>query len=306
MNLKHFKAFRAVMLSGSAIEASRRLSLTPSAVSRLISGMEEQIGFKLFARVGRRLSPTPEGEAFFAETETVLKGFDEILSIADDIRTHRSARLRLGAISLLAHGLLPKSLSHFLDDHPMVRVRMSTQRQWDFGYWASMREFDLGCTILPAVHPSVGIEVFATVGGVVALPLGHPLAEHDSLNARDIRKEPMIVQAQNALIRNHIATAFEQADIRLNPHIETVSSLSACQLVSQGIGIAVIDGFTAQAFPSEKLIYRPWRENLALPCAFVVPETLPQSKVVQDFKAAVRKTVGELANDSPHLFRTID
>ncbi|AZV80881.1 LysR family transcriptional regulator (plasmid) [Parasedimentitalea marina] len=60
MNFKQLTAFREVMLTGSISEAARNLLRTQPAISSLISGMEEEIGVKLFVRQGARVHPTPE------------------------------------------------------------------------------------------------------------------------------------------------------------------------------------------------------------------------------------------------------
>ena len=54
MNLKQLSAFREVMLTGSVSEAARNLYRSQPAISSLIAGLEDDIGFKLFARRGGR------------------------------------------------------------------------------------------------------------------------------------------------------------------------------------------------------------------------------------------------------------
>ncbi len=57
LNLKQLSAFREVMLTGTVSEAARNLYRTQSAISSLIAGLEDDIGFKHFARRGGRLHP---------------------------------------------------------------------------------------------------------------------------------------------------------------------------------------------------------------------------------------------------------
>lgn len=60
MNLKQLRAFREVMLTRSVSEAARSLYRTQPTISALIAGLEDEIGYKLFERRGRRLHPLPE------------------------------------------------------------------------------------------------------------------------------------------------------------------------------------------------------------------------------------------------------
>ena len=305
MNLRHLRAFRAVMMCGTVTEAARRLCLTQSATSRLLSGLENEIGFRLFTRYGRRLIPTPEGQAFFTEAERILLGIDEIVAIAGDIRTHRSARLRLAAIPLLAHGLLPKALAAFTHRYPTVHSSFVMPRQWDFGSWIAGYQFDLGLTVLPMEHPFLRSEVFADVAGVVALPPGHRLCSRARLGVRDLADEPLITQPQHALMRNHITAVFDGAGLSPNIRTETVSGFTACQLVAQGLGVAIVDAFSASAFAPGQIHIVPWTEPLQISCAFIFPVDRQQSTIARDFQAVVCKVMDDLMAGHPHLFRRV-
>ena len=67
MNLKQLEAFKAIMSTGSTIGAATRMGLSQSAVSRLLSQLEEALGFALFLRKKGRLMATPEAEELLAE-----------------------------------------------------------------------------------------------------------------------------------------------------------------------------------------------------------------------------------------------
>ncbi|CAM3148072.1 regulatory helix-turn-helix protein, lysR family [Paracoccus aminovorans] len=65
MKLSHrqIEAFRAIIESGSVTAAAELLFLTQPSVSRLLADLEAELGFALFARIGRSLTPTPEADA---------------------------------------------------------------------------------------------------------------------------------------------------------------------------------------------------------------------------------------------------
>ncbi|MEJ2435204.1 MAG: LysR family transcriptional regulator, partial [Pseudolabrys sp.] len=60
------RAFVRVMDRGSFSSAAKDLGLTPSAVSKLVSRLEDRLGVRLLERSTRRLALTPEGETFLA------------------------------------------------------------------------------------------------------------------------------------------------------------------------------------------------------------------------------------------------
>ena len=59
--------------------AARQLQLTPSAVSKQISRLEDRLGARLFHRTTRRLSLTQEGRAFYERCVAVLDEIQQLL-----------------------------------------------------------------------------------------------------------------------------------------------------------------------------------------------------------------------------------
>lgn len=57
--------------------AARALSLTPSAVSKLIGRLEERLGARLLNRTTRRVSLTEEGRTFYQRCKPILAAIDE-------------------------------------------------------------------------------------------------------------------------------------------------------------------------------------------------------------------------------------
>ena len=66
MKLIRLQAFKEVINAGTVTEASRRLKCSQPRISRLISELEEDIGFPLFRREKQRLVPTTEGKLFLS------------------------------------------------------------------------------------------------------------------------------------------------------------------------------------------------------------------------------------------------
>ena len=68
--------FAAVVETGAFSAAARRLALTPSAVSKLVSRLEARLGARLLQRSTRQLHTTPEGDAFFIQCKRILDDID--------------------------------------------------------------------------------------------------------------------------------------------------------------------------------------------------------------------------------------
>ena len=72
MDLKRLRTFVAVADLGTVSKAALRLRISQSALSRQISDLEHEFGFKLFDRIGRRLFLTTRGEQLLGDCRGVL------------------------------------------------------------------------------------------------------------------------------------------------------------------------------------------------------------------------------------------
>jgi DNA-binding transcriptional LysR family regulator len=114
---------------GGFSSAARHLGVTASAISKTVTRLESRLGVQLLNRTTRRLTPTPEGEAFFARGRRILAELDEA---EQDVARFRSApRGLLRMHSLVAFGLhqLPPVLPEFLRRYPEIELDLTVSDQ---------------------------------------------------------------------------------------------------------------------------------------------------------------------------------
>lgn len=90
------EVFVTVAEQGSFSEAARRLRLTPSAVSKLVTRIEDRLQTRLFFRSTRALRLSPEGEAYLARARLILAEIEDAeRSIADGASARPRGKLRV-------------------------------------------------------------------------------------------------------------------------------------------------------------------------------------------------------------------
>src|SRR5471030_85887 len=115
------EVFVRVIELGSFSAAARACTMTPSAVSKLISRMEQRLGTRLINRSTRQLQLTPEGCGFYERGVRLLADLDEAERCASAHATPRG-RLRVNANVPFGHHFLLPLASEFLDLHPDVTL----------------------------------------------------------------------------------------------------------------------------------------------------------------------------------------
>ena len=120
------EVFVQVAEQGSFASASRRLGLSPSAVSKVISRIEERLGTSLLVRSTRSLHLTQEGELYLHRARAILMEIEDTERvIASGACTTPRGRLRVSASVPIANCCVTPILPEFLARYPGMELDLS-------------------------------------------------------------------------------------------------------------------------------------------------------------------------------------
>ncbi|AXY22468.1 LysR family transcriptional regulator [Komagataeibacter saccharivorans] len=123
MDTRFLESFLIVVEQGSIAGAARQLRLTPATVAQRIRTLEDEIGCALVQREGRSVHPTENGLAILEQSRAVITSIQELRTIATSDTP--VGKLKLGAISSAANGLLPPYLKRFFECYPGVELHIT-------------------------------------------------------------------------------------------------------------------------------------------------------------------------------------
>jgi DNA-binding transcriptional LysR family regulator len=127
--LEGIEYFVRTVEAGSFAAAARRLGVTPSAVSRQVAHLEEELGVPLLARTTRSLSLTHDGQAFHARCLRVIEELTEARDALARVRKKPAGVLRVDAPSALGRRVLAARLPEFLERYPDIDVELMLRDQ---------------------------------------------------------------------------------------------------------------------------------------------------------------------------------
>jgi len=131
--LQTLPAFKAVATRQNLRAAAEQLHLTHSAVSQQIKLLEEQIGFALFDRSGRRLLLNAAGAALLRATESALAQLDDGLRAAAAASHGDEQRVRVTMLPSFGQRWLLPRMGRWRERHPCIALELD----------ASLRVVDL-------------------------------------------------------------------------------------------------------------------------------------------------------------------
>ena len=128
---------------GSFTAAAATASVTPAAVSRSVSRLEERLGVRLFTRTTRQMRLTEAGRAYFEQCRQALNQLVEAEREITGLQTAPSGLLRISAPTTYGHYRLLPLLPTFRERFPDVKVEVNvSNRNIDFaeeGYDLAIR-----------------------------------------------------------------------------------------------------------------------------------------------------------------------
>jgi DNA-binding transcriptional LysR family regulator len=122
-------AFVRAVETGGFSAAARDLGLSPSALSKLVTRLEDRLGARLLHRTTRRLQLTAEGEAFYARARPILAAMAEAEAEVTEAGVSARGLLRLHCGSAFGMHQLAPGIPRFQERHPEVEIDITISDQ---------------------------------------------------------------------------------------------------------------------------------------------------------------------------------
>jgi DNA-binding transcriptional LysR family regulator len=247
LSFRRVEVFRAIMVARSISDAAKLLFISQPAVSRILGQTEAALGFLLFERVKGRLYPTPEATRLFAEVEAVYARLERMNEVARDFSEHRGGVVRVLSHSTVGQTLVPDAIAAFRKRYPEVALTFETSRQHMLEQRMVDGLADIAVSIFPVGNPSLVSVPLCKVPLACVVPANHPLAREESVETSVVLRHPLLTYAESSPFGALIKSCFQGRpdDGGGAGKIEVGSPLNACMLVQRGLGVAVMDGFSA-------------------------------------------------------------
>jgi DNA-binding transcriptional LysR family regulator len=299
ISLRQLEIFRAIMVTGSVSEAARMLTIAQPSVSRVLQLTEERVGFLLFERVRGRLSPTPEAKRIFEEVESAYAGIQRVDDLIRALQEGRSGKVNIVCSPSLGVHIIPRAIARFKKLYPELPIHFEPLTHNNLIPRLLYGTNFLGISMFGVAHPNLEAEPLAEVPLVVVAPKGR-LAHLADVTLASLQHERWIDYPYDTPMGVIVEKAFGSTP-RPTPEIEVRSTITACQLALQGIGVAVVDPFCIDDGMRARLDVRPLSGGFTMRAEAVYARTEPLSHAARSFFSTVKEI---LAEDQPYFGAT--
>jgi DNA-binding transcriptional LysR family regulator len=184
--------FVTVADAGQITRAARRLHLAQPALSRAISQLESDLGFKLLERHARGVTLTPAGEVFLVKARAAVSAWSDALATAQSMARVRRGTIEFGFVGVPPGLDSPALMETFAQDYPEIDV---CYRELAFpsdraSSW--LADVDLAVCHRPPTDPGVWVYPLRREPRVLLTSSRHRLARSRELNVADVLDETFI------------------------------------------------------------------------------------------------------------------
>lgn len=246
MEIRQIQSFIMITQEGSFSKAAEILGYSQSAITVQIRLLEEELGFKLFDRVSKRISLTPQGRKFLecaTQISMQVRRAEQLKENASELHNP----LHIGTLTSLCFSKFPPILNYFRQNHPKVTMRITTASPKELIEMMDRNQLDLIYILDRSRSNSSWVKVMEIPEPIVfaASPDFH-LAGRDEISLDELLKEPFFLTERNENYRRELDHFLEACGKSLTPFLEISSTEFIIQMVKENCGITYLPYFAVQ------------------------------------------------------------
>ena len=282
------------MVTGTTTGAANSMAITQPAVSRLITDLENVLGFKLFDRFRGRLLPTPDAIRFYQGVEQFYMGLDRLERIAEQIRTQHPADIKVCATSALSTYVFPEAVRRFNSLYPAVDLQIETLSSSEIVSRLQTRLTHLAVTLAFPEVAGITQELLLEASHVCAVHQSHRLASKDVVTAEDFAGEEVLTILPSGLVNwNSVAQVLSNAGIQYKKGVGIQNSHTGYSLVAANLAVALIEPFAAPTWVNNGVVVRPFEPSITFRYVLAYPLLLQRTESLNAFAHIIRAVFQE-------------
>lgn len=258
MEIQQLRGFHAVAKYKNFTIAAQKTQRTQPTISLQVKALEDELGVKLFERLGpKKVTLTPEGKILLELTAPLLQEIEQIRTRFNEARgNYTTSTVTLATHSSVMIYLLPPIIKRFKQMYPDCQLQILNRSRDEMIRMLDNGEIDFGITSLNHVPTHIEYRVFSRFNRILIATKNHPISKKSSITLEEISKYPLILPTQESTTRKMIDQLFEQQGLRCDITMEVVGRTAIKTYVEMNLGISIINEYYVTPADKSKLFVK--------------------------------------------------
>ncbi|MBW6496618.1 MAG: CysB family HTH-type transcriptional regulator [Burkholderiaceae bacterium] len=252
MNFQQLRYVRETVRRGlNLTEAANSLHTSQPGVSKQIRELENELGFEIFVRRGKRISAVTEpGKGVLGIIDRVLQEADNLKRAARDFSDRDAGGLTIATTHTQARYALPRVVAEFKRRYPKVHLTLQQGSPPQLAKMVQSGAADIAiATEALGLSPGLLALPAYSWNHCVVVPPRHPLLEVGGLTLEELAKYPIVTYEAAFAGRTQIDAAFTARELAVDVVLSAIDADVIKTYVELGLGIGII---AAMAFDAER------------------------------------------------------
>jgi DNA-binding transcriptional LysR family regulator len=245
----------------NARKAARALFVTEGAVSQQIADLERRLSRKLFVRLHRKTTLTPDGINLYKLVAPLVESFENIGLEFERISGTLKGQIKIASWTGLVLHILPEYVKQFQATYPECEIILYNVSNKEILSMVLSGDADMGIGSLQALPSEiVGWELWRFKRCCIA-PLGHPLSKLKHVTLKDLVKYPFILADRGGAGGNYQAALLRTLNPDLKVVMEAVNWDVVVKYVEMGLGVSIVPEIVLQPEDKKALFFQSLSES---------------------------------------------
>ncbi|RIX53930.1 LysR family transcriptional regulator [Paenibacillus nanensis] len=253
MDIRHLQYFMEVARRQSFTKAAQALYVTQPTVSKMIKNLEDELGFVLIERVGKRIALTDAGSILYAQAKQIVSSFDLVTSRLTDLMELKTGRIRIGMPPMIGVSFFPKMIGKFREQYPKISIQLFEHGAKKVEADVETGELDIGVVLLPTKEELFESFCFVRQQLMLVTPPDHRLADRSEAALGELKDESFLFFHEDFALHDRIIAECERQGFE--PDIVYKSSQwdFISEMVAAGLGIALLPEVICNELDKQRL-----------------------------------------------------
>lgn len=239
MNINQLETFVVISKTMSFRKAGELLNLTQPAVSAQVKSLEDEFKTLLVDR-NQPVALTDSGIVFLEHAEMILNTHQELKQKLADLHQTPQGHIHLGTTTSIAIQILPRVLSYFQDQYPMIKTTIHSMPSSQIMTSVENGLIDVGIAYLFEKNPILQTSILYYDTYELVVSPEHPMSSLSHSPVEALANIPLIMLSPDTAGRRFVDEIFKKLHISPQIVMELSSSEEVKRMVELNLGAAII------------------------------------------------------------------
>jgi LysR family cyn operon transcriptional activator len=239
MELRQIQYFLAVSRHHNFTRAAEHMHVSQPSLSVQIIGLEDELGTRLFDRLGRKVVLTQAGELFQEHAERALRELEQAAQVVQELQGAKRGQLVVGALSTVNSYLIAPLVSRFKQRFPGVHLQVHAQPSSDIVEGLLSHKLDIGICLLPLAHAQLTTVPLFEERLALVVPAAAKL-QQSRMRMQDLGHLPLVLMPIDYCLRKMVEAECAKVGVHPQVVLEMSSPEGILQAVAEGAGATIL------------------------------------------------------------------